>query len=213
MNKNSLKNKPIDNTKDIDNDKSGFLLGSISAVLLIVCVIVLILFNNKQVQKIITEKINIDAVKKSSDIEFSSIKRKNSREAEKTNTLLTEKILNVRVQHPNDTVGRLTNISFTQKNTIVEIAVTNGFRYTIHLNLHGKGVVLVDDLGNKYNLKPPSDNPYLEIKSGKTFKGELVFQGGITSQANSITLITNNKIGSDQPLSRRPKMMFEIPLQ
>ncbi|MEM9926494.1 MAG: hypothetical protein AAF915_22530 [Cyanobacteria bacterium P01_D01_bin.50] len=213
MNKNSLKSKPIDNTNNINNDKSGFLLGSISAVLLIVCVIVLVLFNNKQVQRIITEKINIDAVNKSSDIEFSTINSKNSSEAEKTSTLLTEKILNVRVQHPNDTVGRLTNISFTQKNTIVEIAVTNGSQYTIFLNLHGKGVVLVDDLGNKHNLKPPSNNPYLEIKSGNTFKGELVFQGGVTSKANHITLITNNQIGSDQPLSRRPKMMFEIPLQ
>ncbi|MEM7717347.1 MAG: hypothetical protein AAF349_28020 [Cyanobacteria bacterium P01_A01_bin.68] len=212
MNKNYLKNKAIDNTNHIDKNQSGLLLG-ISAVLLIVCVSVLILFNNKKVQRIITEKINIDAVNKTSDTDFSTINSKDSREADKTSTLLTEKILNVRAQHPNNTVGRLTNISFTNKNTIVEIAVTNGSRYTIHLNLHGKGVVLVDDLGNKYNLKSPSNNPYLEIKSGKTFKGELVFQGGVTSNANYLTLITNNKIGSDQPLSRRPKMMFEIPLQ
>jgi hypothetical protein len=205
MNKNNLKSKPVDNLADLENNNSGFLLGIISAVLLVGCISVLLLFNNRQVQRIITEKINIDALKPPSDIE--------SGDAKKNTTLLTQKTLNVKVDHPNGTVGRLTNISFTEENTIVEMAVTNGFGHTIHLNLHGKGLILIDDLGNKYNLKYMNDNPYLEIESGETFKGELVFQGGITSKVNHLTLITNNQIGSDQGFSRRPKMKFYIPLQ
>ena len=212
MDKNNFKNKPIDKTSDINKDNIGFLMGSISAVLLILCVSLLLLFNDKRVQRIITQKINADAVKKSSDSEFSNINSQNSIESKKTSTLLTEKILNVRAQHPNGTVGRLTNISFIPKNTIVEIAVTNGSQYPIHLNYHRKGLVLVDDIGNKYNIIPPFNNPSLEIESGTTFKGELTFQGGVNSQANHLTLITNNKIGSDQPLSRRPKMKFFIRL-
>ena len=78
--------------------------------------------------------------------------------------------------------------------------------------MFGKGVVIVDDLGNKYNFKPPLGNPQLQIESGKTFKGKLLFQGGITTKANNLTLITNNQIGSDQPFTRRPKMEFYIPI-
>ncbi|MEB3216955.1 MAG: hypothetical protein VKN72_12120 [Nostocales cyanobacterium 94392] len=205
MTKNYLGKKPINNISDIDNNNAGFLLGIISGILLIACISVLLLFNNKQIQRIITEKGNIDAVKKSSDTEL-LIKDSNS-------LIETKKILNVKADHPNGTVGRLTNISFTKKNTIVEIAVTNGSLYTIHLNLHGKGVVLVDNLGNKYDLKLPSENPHFEINSGETFKGELVFEGGVTSKANNLTLITNNQIGSDHPLTRRPKIEFFIPLK
>ena len=61
-------------------------------------------------------------------------------------------------------------------------------------------------------MKPPFDNPSLEIEPNATFQGELVFQGGITSKANNLTLITNNQIGSDQPLTPRPKMEFYIPI-
>lgn len=208
MTKNYLTKKPINNINnisDLDNSKGGFLLGIISGVLLIASISVLLLFNNKQVQRIITEKGNIDAVKKSSDTEL-LINNSNS-------LIETKKILTVKADHPNGTLGRLTNIYFTKNNTIVEIVVTNASFYTIHLNLHGKGVVLVDDLGNKYDLKLPSENPELEINSGETLKRELVFQGGVISKASNLTLITNNQIGSDQPLTRRPKIEFFIPLK
>ncbi len=211
MNNNNLKNRVIKNSSDTNNHNSGFLLGIISVVLLIVCISVLLLFNNKQAQRIITRKINIDNLKKPSDIQ-SSRDNNNTIEVSKTSMLVTEKTLNVKAEHPNGTVGRLTNISLNKEKTIVEMAMTNGSQYTIHLNLHGKGVVLLDDLGNKYNLEPPVDNPYLEIESGQTFKGELVFLGGVTSKANNLTLITNNQIGSDQRFSRRPKMKFYIEL-
>ncbi|MEO1561406.1 MAG: hypothetical protein AAFS12_17900, partial [Cyanobacteria bacterium J06632_19] len=133
-------------------------------------------------------------------------------EAKTTSTLLTERKLNVKATHPNGTVGRLNYISSNREKTIVELVVTNDFRHTIYLNLHGKGVVIVDNLGNKYNVQPLSKNPQLEITPGTTFKGELVFSGGIPSQASSLTLITNNQIGSDQASTRRPKMEFYIPL-
>ncbi|MGB3638704.1 MAG: hypothetical protein WBA39_14190 [Rivularia sp. (in: cyanobacteria)] len=199
MNRDNLKHKLIKNASGTDDNNSGFVLSIISAVLLIFCIGTLLMFNNKQVQRLIGEKINVDAENSLND-------------TQKTGTLLTEKILNVRAEHPNGTIGRLSNISFNAENTVVEITVTNGFRYNIYLNFYGKGVVLVDDLGNKYNLKPPFDNPDLQIESGATFKGELVFQGGVTTKANNLTLITNNQIGSDQPSTRRPKMEFYIPI-
>ncbi len=199
MNKNNLKNKPIRNFYKTDNDNSGFVLGIISAILLLTCIGTLLVFNNRRVELITTKNKNIDSVN-------------NPNQAKITNTLLTEKKLNIEAKHLNGTVGRLTNIYFQEKNTIIEIAVTNGFWHAIHLNLNGKGLILVDDLGNKYNFKPLFDNPSLEIESNTTFQGDLIFQGGITSKANSLTLITNNQIGSDQPFTRRPKMEFFIPI-
>lgn len=210
MNNNNLKNRKIENSSDTNNHNSGFLLGIISVVLLMVCISVLLLFNNKQARRIITRNINVNNVKKPSDIQSS--RDNNTIEVSETSMLVTEKTLNVKAEHPNGTVGRLTNISLNKEKTVVEMAVTNGSQYTINLNLHGKGVVILDDLGNKYNLEPPVDNPYLEIESGQTFKGELVFLGGVTSRANNLTLITNNQIGSDRRFSRRPKMKFYIEL-
>lgn len=207
MNKNNLKDKIIkkkliDDVYETDNDNTGFILGIISAILLVTCIGTLLVFNNKGVQRIISENIN----------NINTDSENNSNQTKTISTLLTEKKLNIRVGHLNGTVGRLDNISFKEKNTIVKITVTNGFWHTIHLNLHGKGVVLVDDLGNKHNLKPPSDNPSLQIEPNTTFQGELIFQGAITSRANNLTLITNNQIGSDQPFTRRPKMEFFIPI-
>ena len=199
MNKNNLKNKSISNFYKKNNDNSGFILGIISAILLLTCIGTLLVFNNRRVELITTKNKNIDSIN-------------NPNQAKITNTLLTEKKLNIEAKHLNGTVGRLTNINFQEKNTIIKIAVTNGFWHAIHLNLHGKGLILVDDLGNKYNLKPLLDNPSLKIESNTTFQGDLIFQGGITSKANSLTLITNNQIGSDQPFTRRPKMEFFIPI-
>ncbi|MEL6462691.1 MAG: hypothetical protein AAFQ91_31440 [Cyanobacteria bacterium J06621_15] len=205
MDKNNLKNKLIDDVHETDNDNTGFVLGIISAILLLTCIGTLLVFNNQRVQRIISENIN-----NINNINIDS--KDNLSQTNTTGTLLTEKKLNIRVGHLNGTTGELKNISFTKESTIVTIAVTNGFWHTIDLNLHGKGVVLVDNLGNKHNLKPPLDNPSLEIEPNATFQGDLVFQGGITSKANNLTLITNNQIGSDQPFTRRPKMEFFIPI-
>ena len=41
---------------------------------------------------------------------------------------------------------------------------------------------------------------------------DLVFQGGINSKSNILTLITIIQIGSDQSFTRRPIMEFFIPL-
>ncbi len=208
MNKNNLKDKPVDNTPEISNDNSGFLLGIISAVLLILCISMLLLFNNKQIQQRIIKNINFDRAKQVSDSELFN----NESLSENKELLLAEKILDIKAEHSNGTIGRLTNISFTQDSTIVEMVMTNGFQYPIHLNLHGKGLVIVDDLGNEYKFKAPFFNSNIEIESGQTFKGNLLFKGGVTANAKSLTLITNSKIGSDQPFTRRPKIKFEIPI-
>ena len=104
MNKNNLKNQLIEDISDSDNDNSGFVLGTISAILLVICIGTLLMFNNKQVQRIITDKINIDSANNSNDVK-------------KTSTLLTEKTLNVKANHPNGTIGKLTHISFSQSYT------------------------------------------------------------------------------------------------
>lgn len=198
MNKNNWENQLIGKNLQTDNN-SGFLLGTISVILLIFCIGILVIFNNKKVQRIITEKINIEDVNK--------IENKNNE-----SVLLLEKVLSIKSEHSNGAIGRLTKVSLDGKNTFIEIAITNGFGHRIYLNIDGESLILVDNLGNKYNFKPPLDNPYIKIESSETFKGELVFKGGVTANANNLTLITNNQIGSDHPFTRRPKMQFYIPI-
>ena len=60
MNRNNLKHKLIKDASGTDDNNSGFIIGIISAVLLIVCIGTLLMFNNKQVQRSIGENINID---------------------------------------------------------------------------------------------------------------------------------------------------------
>ena len=203
MGKNNLQDKLIDTSADIDNDKTGFVLGTVSVVLLFMCVAVLLLFNNTQVRRIINKRINVDALIKPSNI---------STESNNSKIRLTEINLNIKAEHPNGTVGKITNISFHKNKTIVEMAITNGFQHTISLNLHGKGLVIIDNLGDEYNFKPYFFNSDFEIKSGETFKGSLRFEGRVNPNAKSLTLITNSKIGSDQLFTRRPKIQFNIPL-
>ncbi|AFY54781.1 hypothetical protein Riv7116_2260 [Rivularia sp. PCC 7116] len=202
MDRKNLKNKlieyTINHTNNLDRHNTGYVLGIISAILMIMCVGTLLMFDNKQVRKIITKNINSDTVENPVEVKTSS-------------TLLTERQLNIKATHANGTVGRLNYISLNRENTIVGLTVTNGFKHTIYLNLHGKGVVIVDNLGHQYNVQPPPDNPDIEIKPGTTFNAELVFSGGIPEGATNLTLITNNQIGSDQASTRRPKMQFDIP--
>lgn len=83
MNRDNLKRKIIKDASGTDNNNFGFVLGIISAVLLIVCIGTLLMFNHKQVQRIIGENINIDP-------------ENSLNETQTTGTLLTKKTLNVR---------------------------------------------------------------------------------------------------------------------
>ena len=78
MNRDYLKNKPVNDASDTDDNNSGFVLGVISAILLIVCIGTLLIFNNKHVQRLIDENRTVDAENSLSEIQ-------------KTSTLLTEK--------------------------------------------------------------------------------------------------------------------------
>ncbi len=60
MNRDNLKHKLIKDASGTDDNNSGFVLGIISAILLIVFIGTLLMFNNKQVQRIIGENINVD---------------------------------------------------------------------------------------------------------------------------------------------------------
>lgn len=121
--------------------------------------------------------------------------------------------LNLQVNHANGTVVGLTEISFAEDSTKIKLAVTNGHKDPIKLN-NSKDMVLIDNLGNQYNLLAPPNNSQIEIQPGTTLKGEFVFLGRMSRSATSFSLATNNMSGSDQSYTNLPKMtVADIPVQ
>ncbi|MGB3761078.1 MAG: hypothetical protein WBA07_32685 [Rivularia sp. (in: cyanobacteria)] len=201
------------------NGCGGFLLGVIFTLVLITGASVWFFLSNKQAQQMLSEQINqtvadklpetVDNVPESKPSATGNI---SVTESSQVNALPTGKTLNVQATHPNGTVGRLTKISFTKDSTKVEMSATNGSKNTVEFNNNGKGMVLVDDLGKKYDLAAPATNPDVEILPATTLKGEFIFIGKVSPQTKFLNLITNYQSGGDETLSQIPKMKFFIPL-
>ncbi len=121
--------------------------------------------------------------------------------------------LDLQTSHPNGSVLRVNQVTYTEDSIDLTLAVTNGLQDTIKLN--SNKMILRDNAGNQYNLKAPPQNPDVEITPGSTLKGKLVFLGRVSPSADSLTLVTNSQHGStDYRGSTRPKMTINaIPVR
>jgi hypothetical protein len=90
-------------------------------------------------------------------------------------------------------VMRVTGITLGEDSTAVNIAITNGQRQPIQIDLE-KNVELYDKKGkyasinNEYLLSLPQDISQIQIEPGTTMKGQLVFIGRLSPEANFIRL-------------------------
>lgn len=90
-------------------------------------------------------------------------------------------------------VMRVTGITLGEDSTAVNIAITNGRREPIQIDLD-KDVKLYDKkeksnyIGNEYLLSLPQDISQIQIEPGTTMKGQLVFIGRLSPEANFIRL-------------------------
>lgn len=126
--------------------------------------------------------------------------------AQPTPSLLpADQELNLQANHANGSVLRVTKVAFSEDNISLNLAVTNGHNRVIVLN-DNKDMILRDNLGNRYNLAPPPQNPEVRVPEGSTLDGRFSFLGRINPSATSLTLITNDKFGSDADFSNSPKM-------
>lgn len=119
--------------------------------------------------------------------------------------------LNLQANHPSGAQLQIKNISFEPELITVNLAATNSSKQAIALNQ--SQMLLQDNLGNQYNLLPLPENAELEITSGETLSGELMFIGRINAEATSLSLITNE--GEDeQTQTTYPRIVVEgIPVQ
>ena len=126
----------------------------------------------------------------------------------KSSSLPSSQTLNVQAQS-NGSVLRVMGIDFAGDRITLKFAVTNSLKQSIKLN-HSE-MILRDNLGNSYSLLPLPQNPELEILSGETIKGSLIFLGRIAPMATSLTLTTNSQAESTQETTN-PKLVVAIPI-
>lgn len=124
--------------------------------------------------------------------------------------------LNIVVRHANGTTLTVNSLTLGSDTITVGLSAINGHGETIRLNDMGKadnGLILKDNLSNKYNFAVPTTNGNLEIAPGTTLRGQFVFVGKLDPTATSVTLITNSQFGGAQDFIKTPKIEATIPVQ
>jgi hypothetical protein len=218
MTEKRLQQEPKTNRRG-SNAFSGFVMGILFTLLLVLGAGIWLFFKNPQLQQLVLRQINKNAAT-TSPANTAAIPTASPLQTIETQTttdtsssLPPSQSLNLQVNHANGTVARLTGISFAEDSTILNLAVTNGHKDSIKLN-NGQDMVLLDNLGNQYNLVAPPDNLQIEIQPGTTLRGEFVFSGRMAPSATSFSLVTNNVSGSAQSYTNLPKMkVADIPVQ
>ena len=118
----------------------------------------------------------------------------------------SEVSLNLRASHPNGSALRVTRVVFRSDRTGVTMSATNGTGNAIKLNNAGDDLILRDDLGNRYDIITPTENPEMEIAPRGNLNGTFYFKGSIHRNARLLTLTTNERLGSMRDFASNPKM-------
>lgn len=121
--------------------------------------------------------------------------------------------LNLQVNHPTGSVLRVTGVRFGNDHIAVDVEFTNGMDREQVLNQHRNNYFVVrDNLGNVYNVSPPPNNAQVAVPARQSISGEFVFLGRLHPDATGLTLVTNERFGSDSNVTTSPKMTIEIPV-
>lgn len=92
--------------------------------------------------------------------------------------------------------------------TILQVSASYGGTETNNVPLASEPTYLRDEQGNKLMLKPPSDNPRLDIVRGQQLDGQLVFLGAVLPGTKKLTLVIN----ADNPGDSTLAPGLEIPI-
>jgi hypothetical protein len=112
------------------------------------------------------------------------------------------------------TRARVTRVEVTDVEILVDIDITVAAEREVvwfSNTLNDNQAVVTDDLGNTYELIPPSDNYFLEVEGGEQLEGTLVFQGPLRPGASAVQLLLNrnSEPGSTNPTHlRAPHFTF-----
>lgn len=121
--------------------------------------------------------------------------------------------LDLQANHPSGSVLRVTGVRFANDHIATDIEFTNGHEREQMLNQHRNNqFVIRDNLGNVYNVSPPPNNNQVAVPGRQTISGEFVFLGRLHPDATSLTLITNERHGSDSHVTNSPRIRIDIPI-
>lgn len=133
-----------------------------------------------------------------------------------TNSLPPAQTYDLRVI-TNQLWGRLTQITFGENSIIVTMAITNGRKEVVKLNVKD-GMYLEDNKSYyvRYNLLPPSNNTEIMIKPGTTLKGQFVFVGWLPPGATKLSLKSSFPCSSEgkngKEIQQCSGISFNIPI-
>ena len=92
---------------------------------------------------------------------------------------------------------RVKGIELGTDATLLNVSASYGGTQTNNIPLASDPTYLQDEQGNKLMLKPPTDNPRLNIIRGQQMDGQLVFLGAVPQDAKALTLVFNNNNPGD----------------
>ena len=94
--------------------------------------------------------------------------------------------------------------------TILQVSASYGGTETNNVPLASEPTYLRDEHGNKLMLKPPSDNPRLDIVRGQQLDGQLVFLGAVPPDTKELTLVINDNGPGDSTLAPGLAIPFSL---
>ncbi|UUL82884.1 hypothetical protein [Sphingomonas qomolangmaensis] len=112
--------------------------------------------------------------------------------------------------HPNGGVLKVNAIQVKPTETIVNITYVNGHTRPVDLNWlrNSKRTFLLAE-NRKFIVSPPQLNEQIEVESGATMTGDLVFVGAVP-QTDRLQLVLNES-GSTSESASNPKFILDIP--
>lgn len=105
---------------------------------------------------------------------------------------------------------RVKGIELGTDATILNVSASYGGTETNNVPLASDPTYLLDEQGNKLMLKPPSENPRLNILRGQQMDGQLVFLGAVPRDAKTLTLVFNNNNPGDSVIAPGLSIPLEL---
>jgi hypothetical protein len=125
---------------------------------------------------------------------------------DKTQTIM----LNTQGVAPIGLTVRLKGIELGADATVLRVSASYGGTETNNVPLASEATYLRDEHGNKLMLKPPQDNPRLDIIRGQQLDGQLVFLGSVPPDTKELTLVINDNNPGDSTLAPGLAIPFSL---
>lgn len=135
--------------------------------------------------------------------------------AEETATRRRDASVEVREEHPGGVVLELSRVATEGDAILLSVRVVNTSESeSTQLAVQPDLTWVEDDLGSRYRLRPPEDNPQLVVDPGEELVGDLAFVGPLEDGASALTLRTNHRRSGSPMNADRPvpgSVSFVVP--